>query len=223
MLRTIDSVADPMPLVRALDELPAEQVAIAAGRLTAGSTGRELAELTAKHGSQVLRAEIKHPGLAGKFVRHLGDDGAELATKLSSGEASAVAKHVDDIGRLDPPLRNRLLVAIGQQPKRFAEAMGRFVKDNPGKVLFTAAATTAILANPDPFLGTVLPDGSIAPGLIDRTIDKTVTPVIRTLMWIVIPTLAIGAAILLLWFYNATKPKLSLPESELVGDESSRD
>lgn len=204
VLRTVDSLADPMPVLRALDELAEDQVATAASRLASGSAGKELAQWTTKHGASVLRAEVRHPGLASKFVRNLGDEGAELASKLGTDQAVAVAKHADDMAKLPQPMRSKLVAAIGRQPERYTAAMGRFVRDNPGKVLFTVATTGVILSNPDAFLGTLGADGTVAPGLIDRTLDKTVTPVINRVMWVLLPALAIAALILLFRFWSLT-------------------
>ena len=204
VLRALDNAADPAVIIRALDDLPADQVAAASARLAAGATGHELAELTSKHGVKTLAAEVAHPGLAVKFVGKLGDDGAKLATRLSGDQAVQLAKHVDDIAVLPASTRTRLLEKIGQQPAQFAKWMGRFVRDNPGKVLFTAAATTAILNSPDAFFGSI--DGGVGtPGMVERVVlggvDRVVTPALKIAGYLAL-AVVIGVTVCsLLWIY----------------------
>lgn len=203
VLRALDNVADPTAMIKVLGELPSADVAAAAARLAAGQTGQQLAELSAKHGVKTLAAEVAHPGLAVKYVGQLGDEGATLATRLTTDQATAVAKHVDDIAELPPKLRSDLIEKIAAQPERFAAAMGRFVADNPGKILFTAASTAVILQTPETFLdgmmGTTLPDGTVVPGLLERSaagiVDRTVTPVIKGLTAIFLVAVALLTAI----------------------------
>lgn len=210
VLRALDSAADPMPIIRALDDLPTEDVARAAGRLAAGASGRELSELTTRHGAKVLRAELAHPGLAAKFAKNFGDDGLELATRLNRTQATELARHADDIGQLAPATRTRLMDRIAEKPAQYAAAMGRFVRDNPGKTLFTAATASIILSNPDAFLGGFDADGNPFPGLLEKgisgAVDRTVMPIFNGLKWIFFAATSLLAAILLLRFWQRSRP-----------------
>ena len=103
------------PVLSALDELPEAQVRTALTRLSAGATGRELAESVSKVGASALRMEIKHPGVGGALVRMLGDDGAELAAKLNADQALTVAQHADDLAKLPASQRQSVLaISSGQ-------------------------------------------------------------------------------------------------------------
>ena len=87
------------------------------------------------------------------LVRALGDDGAELAAKMTSEQAIALAKHADDIAKLPIAQRNGLVSLIGKDMGKVVGFLGDFVKANPTKTLFTVATTTVILAEPERILG----------------------------------------------------------------------
>jgi putative intracellular protease/amidase len=152
-LTALDNAPQIGPVLAALDELPASQVRAALTRLSAGSAGRELAETVGRVGSSALRSELKHPGVGGMLARTLGDDGAELATNLSTDQAIAVARHADDMAALPTPQRNGVLALLRNDAERMVGFLGRFAADNPGKTLFTAATTTIVLAESERILG----------------------------------------------------------------------
>ncbi|QDT58251.1 hypothetical protein SV7mr_07400 [Stieleria bergensis] len=178
-LKALDNVADLKPVLAALDDVPADQVAAALTRLGSGAAGRELAETIAKTGSAALKAELKHPGVGGLLATKLGSEGAELATKLTSDQAIALARHGDDLVKLTASQRQGVLSLVKNDGQRMAAFMGRFVQQNPGKTLFTVAATTVILAEPERILGggTIAYDADGNPvllettGLADRTLN----------------------------------------------------
>lgn len=180
VIRALDNAPEALPVLKLLDELPAADVAKVASRLAAGGPGRELARLGTKLGTSVLRAEAKHPGVGATFGRALGQDGAELSLKLSTDQAIQIGKHVDDIGRLPASQQKQLIELISKNADRFSSFVGRFVENNPGKVLFTTAGTTLVLANAERILGggevVVDADGKPRfipkPGLVDRLGDK---------------------------------------------------
>jgi len=157
VVRALDNVPDVMPVLKLLDELPADDIGMAASRLAAGRSGKELASLSAKIGATALRAEAKHPGVGLVFVRSLGKDGAELSLKLSSEQAVQIGRHVDDIAKLPASQQSQVMALISSNVDRFAAFVGRFVEKNPGKVLFTAASAPIILANSEAIFG----DGEI--------------------------------------------------------------
>ncbi|QEG02498.1 hypothetical protein Mal15_66190 [Stieleria maiorica] len=152
-LAALDNAPELAPLLAALDELPESQVRAALARLSAGTAGRELAQTVSRVGASALRSELKHPGVGGMLARTLGDDGAELATKLTGDQAIAVGRHADDLAALPSAPRQGVLALLRNDTERMVAFMGRFAADNPGKTLFTAATTTIILAESERILG----------------------------------------------------------------------
>ncbi|WP_182868981.1 hypothetical protein [Stieleria mannarensis] len=152
-LSALDNAPELAPLLAALDELPESQVRGALARLSAGSAGRELAQTVGRVGVSALKSELKHPGVGGMLARTLGDDGAELATKLTSDQAIAVGRHADDLAALPSAPRQGVLALLRNDTERMVAFMGRFAADNPGKTLFTAATTTIVLAESERILG----------------------------------------------------------------------
>jgi hypothetical protein len=152
-LSALDNAPSIMPVLSALDEIPEAQAKAALARLAAGATGRELAESVTKYGATALRSELAHPGVGMALVRSLGDEGADLAAKLSSDQAIAIARHADDIAKLPQPQRTGVLAMLRSDTEQMVGFLGRFVENNPGKTLFTVATTTVILSEPDRILG----------------------------------------------------------------------
>ncbi|QDT06405.1 hypothetical protein K227x_48140 [Rubripirellula lacrimiformis] len=152
-LAALDNAPSVGPILKALDDLPADQVGAAIAKLSAGATGRELADATIQFGSKALTSELKHPGVGLVMVRSLGDDGAELASRMNSDQAIAVARHAEDLAKLPPTQRDGVLAVMRQDTTRMVQFLGRFAEANPGKSLFTVATTTVILAQPDRILG----------------------------------------------------------------------
>ena len=153
VLRAIDNAPSTKSILRALDDLPADEAAKAVTRLAAKETGSELAEATARYGAGALRAELRHPGLGGRMVSMFGDDGASLCGKLSKDQAVNFGRHMDDIAKLPPGQRNAILGMISTQSDRMCRFMGNFISKNPGKILFTASGTTIVLANSERIFG----------------------------------------------------------------------
>lgn len=153
VVRALDNAPNALPVLKLLDDLPANEIGKAASRLAAGSTGKELATLGTKLGTSALRAEAKHPGVGIMFARSLGKDGAELSLKLTTDQAVQIGRHVDDIALLPASQQSQLLALISSNTDRFAAFVGRFVEKNPGKVLFTAASVPIVLANSEAIFG----------------------------------------------------------------------
>jgi hypothetical protein len=207
VVRALDNSPSITAVIRALDELPVDDIPKAAARLAAGSQGRELAETTLRYGARALSAEVRHPGVGGHIVKALGGDGASLCEHLTADQAIALGRHVDDIAALPPSQRSQVIDLIATQTDRFFQFVGRFVENNPGKVLFTASTTGVVLAEPERVLGgdeiVFDADGNprvfSKPGLVGRTAsgvgDTFVGPVVRTALWIAAPALAIFAGI----------------------------
>jgi hypothetical protein len=215
-IRAANNAVDIPRLLRSLDELPEEAATRAVRRLAAGSDGRALAKTVDQFGASALRAEVRHPGIGGRLVGHLGDDGAELASKMSHEQAITFARHADDIASLPKAQRSQVLSLLQNQTDRAVSFMSRFVENNPGKVLFTAAATPVILANSDSLFGgggmvRTGPDGE--PMFVAQTglLERLIMPVIRKPLSAILPVVALGIAVWLavkLWFhYRLTKLK----------------
>jgi len=160
VVRALNNAPDALPVLKLLDELPADEVAKAASRLAAGGTGKELATLGTKLGTSALRAETKHPGVGIVFAKSLGKDGADLSLRLTSDQAMQIGRHVDDIAKLPTTQQSELLAMISSNADRFSAFVGRFVEKNPGAVLFTAATVPIILKNSDAIFG----DGELVRG-----------------------------------------------------------
>ena len=152
-VRGLDNVPALRPVLGAIDELPESQIGPALARLGAGRSGKELADTVTRYGAGAIRAELKHPGVGVRFASSLGDEGIAIAEKLTTAQAIAIGRHVDDIAKLPPTQRNALLLMISEQSDRFATFVGDFIKQNPGKTLFTISGTTVVLANKDAILG----------------------------------------------------------------------
>lgn len=215
-LRAADNAVNIPRLLRAVDDLPEEMASQAIRRLGAGAEGRLLAETVERFGAQALRAEVRHPGIGGNLVRHLGDDGAAFASQASRQQAITISRHADDIAKLPEAQRAGVLRILREDFDRGVAFMGRFIERNPGKVLFTAATTTVVLTHADKVLGgegeiIIGPDGEPIyvpkPGLVDRIVGSAVQQVLA----IILPILALAGAIWLgvkLWFhYRLTKLK----------------
>ena len=217
VIRAVDNAPSATTMLKAVDELPAEQLPAAFGRLAAGSQGRELAETVGQHGVSALRSELAHPGVGGALVRKLGGEAAELAPKLTKDQAVTLASHADDIAKLPPTQRKSILAWIRNDTERVLTWMGEFMKQNPGKTLFTVATTTVILSESDRILGgyewVVGTDGVARlvakPGLVERlgkpTIDAAnsgLTLLIRVAVGLVAAIVGTYAGIKLWWHWR---------------------
>lgn len=178
-LAALDNSPSILPIIKAVDELPVAQAKTALSRLSAGAAGRELAEATNRFGSVALRSELQHPGVGLVLVRSLGDEGADLASRLDSKQAIAIGRHAEDLAKLSAAQRQGVLAMLRNDTEQMVGFVGRFVEANPGKTLFTAATTAVILAEPERILGgdEVVFDAEGNPivvrkgGLADRAID----------------------------------------------------
>lgn len=229
-LRAADNAVSIPRLAQALGSLPDSAVGPALRRLGAGAEGRALARLADQHGASVLRAEVAHPGIGGRMVGALGVDTAAMIGRLPSDQAMHLARHAEDIARLPASQKEGVLRILHQDAGNMIRFMGRFAEQNPGKVLFTGAATTIILANSERILGGeeifIDSDGLPIPvtrqGLPERIINPMLEQVLRTIL----PILALGLAIWLgikLWFawrlhrlrLEAARPKGEQPAERM--------
>jgi hypothetical protein len=225
-LRAADNAVNIPRLLRAVEELPTEMAPQAMRRLSAGTEGRVLAETVEQYGVRALRAEVRHPGIGGGLVRNLGDNGADLANRASRQQAITMSRHAEDIARLPETQRNGVLRLLQTEFDRTLSFMGRFIENNPGKVLFTAATTTVILIHADKVLSgegeiVIGPDGKAIyvpkPGIIERVADDLFKQVLAVLL----PLLAVAGVIWLgikLWFhYRFAKLKHQMKSAKFAG------
>jgi hypothetical protein len=213
-LQQADSVA---PVLKAISDLPEAMVGPALRRLAAASAPKELTEAVSRYGASALRAEVVHPGMGGKLVGSLGDDGILLTEKLSSEQLLQVARHADDIAKLPTAQRESVLQMMRSDTKAMVSFLGRFVEKNPGTTLFTAAGTGIILAESERILGgdeiVFDKDGNphlvSKPGTIGRSIDqaadRVLNPILNWLLPIVAAALSVFLGIWLWFFYQRGK------------------
>ncbi|TWT76219.1 hypothetical protein CA13_67110 [Planctomycetes bacterium CA13] len=176
-----DNAGSIRGIVSAIDDLPTDQVPAALAKLAAGESGKTLAGAVSRYGATALVSELKHPGVGLTLLKYLGDDGAELAGRMSADQAIVIARHADEISSLAPVQRGAVLSMIRNDTERVVKFAGRFVEANPGKTLFTAATTTVILAEPERFLGgdQIVFDAEgkpivvSKPGIVGRSIEST--------------------------------------------------
>jgi hypothetical protein len=224
VIRAVDNAPSATTVLKAVDELPAEQMPAAFGRLAAGSQGRELAETVVEHGAGALRSELAHPGIGGALVRKLGVEAAELAPTLTKDQAVTLASHADDIAKLPKEQRESIMAWIRYDTERVLAWMGDFVKQNPGKTLFTVATTTVILSESDRILGdyewVVGADGvarlEAKPGLVERlgkpTIDvanRGLTLLIRVAVGLLAAIVGTYAGIKLWWHWREKQQRFA--------------
>lgn len=229
VLRAVDNAPSPTTILRALDELPAEQVGPAIKRLSAGPEGKVLAVLVERYGANALRTEIAHPGIGVRLVQNLGDDGIRLSLRLSREQAITVARHAEDIAKLPSEQKNKVLYLLYNDTKQMIDFMGRFIERNPGMTLFTVATTTIILANSERILGgdNIIydKDGNpqlvSKPGLLDRILEKTTSYLLRPVINVLLLLTTMGSSVWIgikLWFsYRLHRFKLMHAEQS-VGD-----
>lgn len=205
VIRALDNTPSLPSLLKAVDELPADQLAVGISRLAAGANGKTLGELVERYGVTALRAEIAHPGVGTKMIAVMGDDGIRLSQKLGTGELIEVAKHADDIVKLPGPQKSKILELIYSDTERMVKFMGRFVEKNPGKVLFTGATTAVILTNPEKVFGAsemvIDKDGNPyiveRTGFLERAYDTTLRNTLKPVFIWVAPFIALGLTIII--------------------------
>lgn len=208
-LQQADNVA---PVLKAISDLPEAMAGPALRRLAAASAPKELTEAVSRYGASALRAEVAHPGMGGKLVGSLGNDGILLAEKLSSEQLLQVARHAEDIAKLPIAQRESILQMMRSDTKAMVSFLGRFVEKNPGTTLFTAAGTGIILAESERILGgdeiVFDKDGNphlvSKPGTIGRSIDQAADRVLNPIFNWLLPIVAAAFSLFLairLWFF----------------------
>jgi hypothetical protein len=128
----------PGAVVRALDGVPAD---LAEQSLRA--IVREPAAMQAmvrEFGSAALETAARHPGLAGRVSGSLGSEGLDIARRVTTEEATILARHADDIARLPAAERAGVMDLLKRAPGRALAWMERHPK-----LLIAGSATTAVV------------------------------------------------------------------------------
>ncbi len=210
-IRALQNVDQIGPVLRSLNELPESTAKSALQRLAAANTGRELSQNIALYGTRALRSELTHPGIGTQLVRALGNDGIELAERLSRDQAITLSKHADDIAKLPVAEKNSVLKLLHQDAQAMVAFFGRFIERNPTKTLFATGTTAVVLAESDRILGgdeivfdvNGIPHVVSKPGLSGRIVEAASKSVVNPLMSFLVPIFALAAVIWLsikLWF-----------------------
>jgi len=214
VLRAIRNASDPTTVIRVLDEIPEDILLPASRRLAAGNQGKALAKLIEAapiHGKNMLIAEVKHPGIGAMFVSKMGTPGFVMANRVSTSALATFSSHADDIAKLSKHQRDALLNLMGKKYEQMEAFIAQFVRDHPGKTLFTAASTTVILANSDQIFGKDIivydEDGNIKeiqhrPGLLERLFEKTLKKPIQAAVFAVVSILLIASIIWTMWRFS---------------------
>jgi hypothetical protein len=215
-LRAMDNAQQPAKVLRVIDDLPDDVAQKAIPRL-AGQQGEELADLTARYGADVLKAEARHPGLGVRLADHLGEDGIALANKATQEQAVTISRHAEDIAELPAYQQERIVDLIRRKTDEMVKFIGHFVENNPGKVLFTTAVTGIILANDEKALGKseIVYDDKGNPhvveksGMIERMFE-TLTTSLSYMLILILSIIALGIAawvMIKLWYVRKREIK----------------
>ncbi len=206
-LLAADNAVNVPKMIRAVDGLPQDMGGPALRRLS-GSQGKALAGMVDQYGSIALKSEVLHPGIGIRAMNSMGKDGAVLVSRLSRDEAVAMGRHMKDIGRLPESQKQDLIRLLHSDIKGMLNFTARFVENNPGKVLFTAASTAVILKHSDASLGDseiVFDDNGsphvvTKPGVIERSMNSVLKPIISSAVYI-FGSFAFLLLSVKLWFY----------------------
>jgi hypothetical protein len=222
VIHAIENTPAVVPVLRALETMPEEQLPKAIARLAAGQQGKELAETTIRFGGKALRAEVAHPGVGGRLVRAFGEDGAALCNKCTTDEVIALGRHMDGLASVPESQRKSLLELIAKDKDRFFTWLGRFVEANPGKTIGSVTFLAVFLPNAEGILGgdQVIfdPDGKpkvvSKPGIVGRVGEPFTKPATEGLSWltrgiaiVVVGWIAVFAAIKLLGVWRRERTR----------------
>ncbi len=179
------------PALEAIEQTAPDLVGPALRALAREGEGETLAQLAARFGPNALEAAAKHPGVGTPLVNKLGAEGVDLARRLSTDQAMAVARQADGIAALPVAERAGVMSLLLRQPGKMAS----FLDKNP-RFFLIAGAGALLIANADTLLDgqseiVIGPDGQPmlvqTAGLVERS-------VVKPLMTWIVPILAIIVA-----------------------------
>ncbi|HWB06228.1 MAG TPA: hypothetical protein VG796_24610 [Verrucomicrobiales bacterium] len=128
----------PGTVVRAVDGIPAELAE--KGLRAIVSEPVVMQKMVKEFGSSALETAARHPGLAGKISSGMGREGLEMASKLTTEEASILARHAGTIAKLPAAERASVVGLMKQSPAKVL----RWMETHP-KLLLAGSATAAVV------------------------------------------------------------------------------
>lgn len=173
----------PGPVIRALDDVPAELTANSLRALA--REPRAMREMATEFGGAALETAAKHPGLAAPIARRLGGEGLDVARRLSTDEAVLLSRAADDLAKLPAAERATFLQMIRRSPAKTLAWMERHPR-----LLIAGSATTAVVLAKKEIFGEGAQQGLLerAAGALYKTFEKPVNA-----------ALGVAAALILAW------------------------
>jgi len=134
----------PGAVVKAVDGIPAELTEN--GLRALASQPAAMQAMVREFGSTALETAAKHPGLAAPVSR-LGSEGLDIARKVTTQEATLLARHADDIAKLPAAERAAVMDLIKRSPGKVLAWMEK----HPKLLVTGAVAGTVVLARKELF------------------------------------------------------------------------
>jgi hypothetical protein len=128
----------PGAVVRAVDAMPAELAE--KGLRAIVNEPVAMQSMVKEFGSAALETAAKHPGLAGKISSGMGKEGLDIARRITTEEATILARYADDIAKLPAAERASVIGLLRQSPGKALAWMERHPK-----ILIAGSATAAVV------------------------------------------------------------------------------
>jgi len=167
----------PRIYVDALDRLPPNLVKQALW--AAEREPERVTKLLNTYGPEALETIAKFRGVGSDIVEKLGPQGIQISRKLSEEQAVILAKHLNEISKMDSNLKKQVLDTIISFPKRAIEIL-----EKHPKVLATTAGVTTFIALREDILGSEeeinTSNGNVLVrkrGIIERLAGEFKTPI----------------------------------------------
>ncbi len=187
----------PAAVIRAVDEIPADLAAQALRGLAREPAAMQ--KLVTELGKDALEVAARHPGLAGKLGTTLGKEGLGFAGKLTTPQASILARHADDLAKLAPAERTTVLSFLKEAPAKTLAWLERHPK-----ILVAGTTATVIVSAREEIFGT-----ADKPGLLERA-TRALHSVIATPLRITLTSLGALAVLALVYkFWPRRRPASS--------------
>lgn len=128
----------PGAVIKAVDGIPAE---LAENGLRAIAREPAVMQNVVKEfGSTALETAAKHPGITPGIARSMGTEGLDIARRVTTEEATILARHADDIAKLSVAERGTVMELIKRSPGKVLAWMERHPK-----LLVAGGATAAVV------------------------------------------------------------------------------
>jgi hypothetical protein len=128
----------PGAVVRAVDGVPVELAE--QGLRAIVSHPATMQKMVKEFGSAALETAARHPGVAGKISSGMGREGLDVARKLTTDEATTLARNAAAIGKLPAAERAPVMELLKQSPGKVL----KWMETHP-KLLVAGSATTAVV------------------------------------------------------------------------------